>query len=203
MPYTLWSHGRLLGETELEYARYSPLNRGGGLWPTIVGAKLMPIATGVTAASMVLATKTHDLTRPDGSNPEDGPEFEAAMRELTEYADYVEAIDRLNALDLELRDPDGNVVPTEWLDIRDTEFLSDLQRRELEAEWEESMLPENYDPQLEADIQHDLIALGLEPDPMSDEPFEPRESPDDSTFARRPFPLYQILVRLLEESAIP
>ncbi|HEY4132746.1 MAG TPA: hypothetical protein VGM50_19185 [Gemmatimonadaceae bacterium] len=203
MLYTVWSRGRLLGESELEYARYAPLSRGGGFWPTVAGAKLMPVVTGVRTTSVVLGRKSRELTRADGTPPDSGPEFESYMIETTEYADYIAAIDRLNALELELRDPHGNVVPNEWVDIRDMDFLSDLEMREVEAEDEASMLVDGYDPELEEAVAHDMIVLGLAPDPLSNEPFVPREWSDHSDLARRPFPPFQILVRLLDEKAIP
>jgi hypothetical protein len=202
MPYTLWSHGRLLGETELEYARYAPLNRGGGFWPTVIGSKLMPVVTGVTAASIELATKSRGLERSTAPKHEDSGDLTARIHESTEYADYLAAIDRLNALDLELHDPEDNVVPAEWIDIRDLDFLSDLQARDLEAD-DEVALPEPYDPEIEEAVAHDLHVLGFERDPRCDEPFLPHERSDDKDLARRPFPLYQIHVRLLDESAIP
>jgi len=203
MPYTLWSRGRLLGETELEFARYAPLNRGGGFWPTVVGSKLMPVATGVTVASIELATKSRRLERAGSPEGDRSDDVTAQIHESTEYADYLAAMDRLNALELELRDPDGNVVPNEWIDIRDTEFLTNLSERDLEAERDDPELLEDLDAQFQADIAHDLHALGIERDPMSDAPFVPREASDDQDLARRPFPLYQIHVRLLDDSAIP
>ena len=44
--YTLWSHGRLLGETELGYTRCMAKHRAGDFHPTEFGETMMPIVTG-------------------------------------------------------------------------------------------------------------------------------------------------------------
>ena len=47
MPYTLWSRGRLIGQTELAYARSFPGLRAGDFEPSALGETLMPIIIGV------------------------------------------------------------------------------------------------------------------------------------------------------------
>ena len=50
MTYTLWSHGRLLGTTDLAWARSLPRQRAGDIAPTPIGATLLPVACGVRPA---------------------------------------------------------------------------------------------------------------------------------------------------------
>lgn len=201
MPYTLWSHGRLLGETELEYTRCVPLHRGGGLWPTVAGSKLMPVATGVTAATLKLAAKSRQLRAPEsrGTPPAQSTD-ESCMQQSTEYADYAAAVDQLNALALELRGPSGAVIPTEWIEIRDTEFLADLASRELE----DAPAPEPQDFDLADDTSEPFTPESTDGASwMSDEEFIAQMQFDVEPASPRPFPLYQIHVCLYDESAIP
>lgn len=46
-PYTLWSQGRLLGQSELDYARVLPASRMGAFVPTEFGETLMPFGAAV------------------------------------------------------------------------------------------------------------------------------------------------------------
>ena len=43
MPYTIWSHGRLVGETDLGFDYDSGNCRAGNFFPTEFGETLMPI----------------------------------------------------------------------------------------------------------------------------------------------------------------
>jgi hypothetical protein len=47
MPYTVWSRGRLVGESELAYAQAFPDMRMGDFQPSPVGETLLPIILGV------------------------------------------------------------------------------------------------------------------------------------------------------------
>jgi hypothetical protein len=171
MKYTVWSRGRLVGETDLGYAQFRPNLRAGDFFPSEEGQKLMPVAT-----------ESHTLSRGQDSDPE------------TKYADMMSAYDRCEALMLELRGEDGRVIDTEWIAIRDTEMiLSSLSDDELDLDDFTSA----YDPELEATIQHDadLIAEWFGDDDDSgdlelDGTYDWLDQPD--------FPRYQVLVELRE-----
>jgi hypothetical protein len=133
----------------------------------------MPIATALSSSESVLAAKSYaaresilDVTGCASRNPEghvtrdgicdpscrapaaaarqaDSPQ--SALYQSTEYADYAAAVDRLRALELELRDANGEVVPTKAIEITDSEFLTELVRRELELELDESVPDDAYE----------------------------------------------------------
>jgi hypothetical protein len=121
MSYTLWSRGRLLGTSELDYRRGFAKHRMGDFYPTDIGATLMPIATGVSPTGIGLARVV------SGTSAESSKSLsEEEIRKTSEYADFAAAVGHQEALELELHGPDGAVISTEWIDVRDTEFLLSL-----------------------------------------------------------------------------
>ena len=129
MPYTLWSHGRLLGHSSLSYARCLPRIRAGDFEPTEVGESLLPILTGMGPAVEALAEKLDSHAKPASAPPEDSPGMHDCLRLTTEYADIRSIGDQLENLALELRDPKGERVPASLIGIQDTEHLLALARR--------------------------------------------------------------------------
>jgi hypothetical protein len=136
MPYTLWSRGRLLGETELAYRRWKPCFRAGDFAPNELGEKLMPIIVGVGPALHALYDRhAEDLRRQRAeteSDDEDG--YPEEVRRSTEYADAVSIADELESLALELRDPSGAVVDTEDIWLNDTYRLIAIGREAIRKE---------------------------------------------------------------------
>src|SRR5437867_5964465 len=123
--YTVWSRGRLLGHTDLGYVRCLPRHRMGDFHPTEEGESLMPIATGVSPAYRALHKVSMEIF---GNAREERTEGEyaacqRALRRTTEYADVEEAHVHCESLRLELRGPNGAVIPTEWIAFQDTEYL--------------------------------------------------------------------------------
>src|SRR5690348_15855338 len=112
MPYTIWSHGRLVGETDLGFDYDSDGYRGGSFFPREVGETLMPIID-VPRRLMAQIVRTGHR----------GPIDPAAD---TEWSAYEAATDREGALELQLRDPTGTVVPTDDIGIRDRQLLEEL-----------------------------------------------------------------------------
>ena len=84
MPYTIWSRGHLVGETNLDHTRVDPRQRSGDFLPTAYGETLIP---------------PPDL---DENLPADVHVTSGLCEEL------------------ELRAPDGTLVPAEWIEIHDT-----------------------------------------------------------------------------------
>ena len=184
MPYTLWSRGRLLGQSTLGYAQARPGLRAGDFEPTELGHKLMPIITGVGPAikSLFEVAKEHPLATGQADGDSDYPK---AVRQTTVYADAVSIADELESLALELRDEYDQVVPTEHIWINDTEYLlARASERQDEPELELS-------PEMEAEIERDVEEML--------EYFRDRDqwsSDDESWKEPTPFARYQILVTL-------
>ena len=173
MAYTVWSRGRLVGETDLGFVfRYMGC-RMGWFHPTELGERLMPAATGVAPALRVQC-----LIGPDP----------------TAQADLRAAMDQEEALDLELRGPDGRVIATEDIGIIDTHYLQELASI---AEREDE--DEELSPELKAAVDHD-VALILEHFGEDD---EPGEWLDEATSDESNLPRYQIQVHLVDHKAVP
>lgn len=153
MPYTVWSRGRLLGETDLGFVQIYSNMRMGWFRPSAQGSPLMSVVTGTGPALHKVGRMMRNPLRAAmrRSEDNDGGEWPRDIRSTTAYADLVSSIDELEALQLQLRDADGNVLETEHIGIDDTEFKRKLipkkMRRELEPElWEEN--PDRYQIQV-------------------------------------------------------
>jgi hypothetical protein len=148
MPYTLWSRGRLLGETDLGFARVFANHRMGWFHPSPLGATLMPILTGPGPALKAVGKLMRDPARSprrsrEATVPEDYP---ADIRSTTEYADLVSSVDELESMDLEMRDSDGAIMEIDHVGIDDTKFkLSFLSKRE-RRRWAKLCRPEPWEP---------------------------------------------------------
>ncbi len=162
MPYTLWSKGRLLGHTDLGFIANTETTKMGWFHPTEIGERIMGV---MTEPSRVIL----------GYSKEMGKEALAT--------DLAAAGDRIEALELELRSPEGNALAVKDIGINDTERLMALASDCLDEE-EETDFTATLD-EIEADVLHDLEILRFD-DGDADEPWEEPE----------PFPRYQILVFL-------
>lgn len=178
MRYTLWSLGRLVGETDFAFLTSEKRQRRGWLIPTEDGEPLVEIAAAVASAVNV-ADQMRDV--------------DAAA------ADIASAIDRRDALQLELRGPDGSVIPIESLSVRDTVALMAMADARVDADlsWYDTLTDEeravldreiasapDRDATLDVEVAEMLGILAGETD-------------DD------PLPRYEIEVRLVDEMAIP
>lgn len=164
--YTLWSRGRLLGETDLGFIFRPDGFRMGWFHPTALGDRLMPIATGVSPALRTLC-----MIGPDP----------------TAQADVQSAVDQAEALELELRGPDGAAIATEEIGIIDTHYLLELARSDPRED-------EELSPEEEAAVQEMLEEF------IDDEPLELDLSSEDE---ETQFPRYQIQVQLVDHGAVP
>jgi hypothetical protein len=133
MPYTLWSRGRLLGESELQAMQSFEHVMFGWFLPTSDGERTLDVLTGGRVAlhklNRMLRNPMREMMRPKdrpkGQWPED-------IRRTTAYADYVALEDEVAAMHLELRGPDGKAIDCEDITVQDTEFtmaLADRGRR--------------------------------------------------------------------------
>jgi hypothetical protein len=194
--YTIWSRGRLLGESDLDYETAFPDSRFGDFNPTEYGEKLMPMATGLSRALIDLSRSRDNWWSLPHSCRCD------AMRRTTEYADAKAAEDHVEALELELRGPDGRVIPTSSIGIQDTDFLLQLGEEALgefdsidvgaDALSAEELSTIELDAAALEEWFHDLEDLDREAEPW-----------ETGDWKDRPFPRYQIYVELIDEWSIP
>lgn len=204
MPYTVWSRGRLIGETDLEFPPVIDVQRSGHFHPTVEGERVMELI-----ASPLPAMRAY-LHR----NARDAKDRGFVLDELQRsalFADLAEVFQHTQALELELRRDDGSVVPTDDIGFQDTHCLQALGEAMLEgadqAEDAESWVADDpieqseADRQLEMDVQRDLELLDLPPDDWGDDLASPWV-PDDVLDEAR-FPRYQIHVMLLDGTSIP
>jgi hypothetical protein len=198
--YTVWSRGRLIGDTDLGFIRLVDQARSGWFYPNADGERVMP-----TIAAVLPAMRAY-LHR-DAMDAQGDSFVHPAMHGSTTFADLAQAFQRLRSLDLELRREDGSVVPTSDIGIQDTEQLlelADLDDDDLDAaSWDavdDLLKRDEGDSQFDADIRHDLdlFAPGFEAD--YDDP-SPDWMPDDTEDPQ--YPRYQIHVQLLHGDAIP
>ena len=192
--YTVVSRGRVLGTTELEYVRATERSRAGSFWPEPGVESLMEIAVGVSPALMT-AYKAELFDPPDDYDERTRAARAARQKATTEHADVQSAYDREEALELELHGPDGSLIETEDIGIRDTEFALSLVNADVERELDEELALDEDNPssdelgELEQEMlgEHDEWSLDL--DPRCDEP-------------PRPFPRYQIFVQLIDDADV-
>jgi hypothetical protein len=177
--YTVWSLGRLVGETDFGFLASEDRQRRGWLIPTEQGEPLAAIAAGVSDA-MEAALEAYDLE-------------EAA-------ADIAAAVDRRDALQLELRGAAGNPIAVERITIRDTVVLMSVGDARFEADqsWYDSLSDEEREA-------FDLsIDLEVESDALEDTPpARYEEFADEAPGMVHGLPRYEITVKLIDDRAIP
>ena len=168
--YTLWSRGRMIGITDLGFIYREHGHRCGWFHPNEVGERLMPAATGVRPAM-----RADFMIGPDP----------------TLQADILAAVDAEDALDLELRDANGDRLDTEYIGITDTEYLLSLPSDELD---DEGIYDNTLTPEQQAEVDEWVAEWKAEhPDWASN---SQKEEPVE-------LPRYQIQVQLVDHDAIP
>jgi hypothetical protein len=166
--YTLWSRGRMIGVTDLGFMYHEDGLRCGWLRPNELGERLLPAATGVAPAM-----RAEFMIGPDS----------------TLHADILAALDAEHALELELRGPSGDRIPTEDIGIRDTHYLLSIPQNDRPDEELGELTPEQ-----QAEIDEWVAEIKAEHPEWLSEP---------ETEAEVEFPRYQIQVRLVDHDAIP
>lgn len=200
MSYTLWSHGRLLGESPLDFARCLPLLRMGELHATPLGLALLARVTDTRSDALLAAQRLHRGT-PSGDSMggvHATPQYASINADLSAAGDY------LDALALKLRRPDGSVVPTESIDVTDTEFLVAFGAPEgdplidpVDQPAEGDDLRVSFDPETDVDDPEEDEDIFDDPELLSLESDEWKEPP-----VRR-FPRFQLEVTLRDEADLP
>lgn len=167
-PYTLWSRGRLLGETDLGFIFRHEGHRCGWFHPNALGERLMPFATGVAPALRTAFILGHDPTL---------------------EADVLAAVDQDEALELELRGPDGKHIDTESVAIVDTEYLLSLKDPERDRELAEAELTPEQEAEVEEMVQEFLAFREFLPEEPEREEIQ--------------WPRYQIQIQLVNWDDVP
>jgi hypothetical protein len=202
MTYTVWCRGQLLGESPLDFIRSMTKLRVGFLHATPLGEELLPQAGGTCAAANALHRAARQHSDEDRAR-------------LPECAAFLAAIEKSESFELELRGPDGSVIPTRYVAVRDFGFLDDIDEEELEAE----LARELADAEFDTDFgELTLAELGFDDwdatwnpdvdeenrfwdfdDDAADELWRARKERD----CERRMSRYQLQVELIDERSIP
>lgn len=189
MTFTLWSRGRLLGETALDFECPFPCMRAGELQVTELGLRLLSRVTETRGDGLWAAQALNTNT------PDSGMAEEERQRLLEVCADLAAARNYQRALELELRRADGSVVPVEQIDINDTEFLrafSEAFEKELDGI-----------PGVDASVDEPSSPTPWSEDEALLHDLEILEAEDDSSAEAREFARFQLVVTLYDEAVLP
>jgi hypothetical protein len=176
-----------VGETDLGFILREGNHRTGHFFPTAFGESLIPIINQPRRIMKELGSRRREC---EPGTARDDPEWVAL------HSAYETALERESALELELRDENGVVIPTEDVGIRDNDLtlelysgddddLSDIvitpeQQEQFEREMEEMQ-------EWAQEQRRELEILGL------------RNVVDDDA----PLPRFQVQVFLVHEWSIP
>ncbi|MEO8334868.1 MAG: hypothetical protein ABI664_07840 [bacterium] len=197
MTYTLWSRGRLIGETELEFVRCAPGVRMGWFHPSAVGERVMQIAIALPPAMQAYVARARQIKG-------DATVVQAELDCSTEGADLSAALHHAEALEFQLHREDGSVVQTEDIGIIDTHRLTALAREIVDVEDAEDW----------SDVG-DLLLESCMTDAPLEEDIDPDEAAIDDLLAESDgfrewaighldealFPRYQIQVAFVDDAA--
>ena len=197
MPYTVWSRGRQIGETDLGFYRLIDQSRSGWFHPNAEGERVMPVIASVLPAMRAYLHR-------DKVDAAGNPMVQPALYGSTLFADLAEDFQRMESLDLELRREDGSVVPTSIIGIQDTHQLlevpeelmaEDATTGDADVEFLEFIdeLEREFPPMSDAEVVDEVLE-SLD-DPIGD------WTPDEYDASR--FPRYQIHIELVRGDAIP
>ena len=168
MQYTLWSRGRLLGTTDFGFIFRPNGFRCGWLHPTLLGERVLPEACAVAPAFRAQFMLGDDPT----------------LR-----ADVQAAIDQEEALELQVRGPDGCVIATEDVGITDTHYLLSIPLNDKPEEEEIVLSPED-EAEIEAMVEEFRAA---EEEHRFADTLEPEVE----------HPRYQIQIQLVDHNDVP
>lgn len=168
----------------------------GDLIPTPLGEQLLPVVTGVSRA-LIEKSREERAQRQSGGTTTLDVNF--ADPRSSACADIMEATTHATSLELELRGPDGRVIPTESIGVQDTEFLLSLAR---DAESPE--LEDGWDPELDAELSSMMVEDDEQDEELAlDEPAELWRDYGDERIEEGTWPRYQIQVQLIDDDNVP
>jgi hypothetical protein len=206
MNYTIWSHGRLLGETDLGFARCLEKHRMGWFHPNELGERLMPIICGAKPAFFALSDLTHRLIpNPYGAERRTW-DLQTVLKTSTEYADLAAANAQEEGLALQLRGPTGAVIPTEDIGIQDTEFLISLSLRD-DVSLYDVEAGMTGDPEIDEEMQaeiDEIVEAFNEREAWHRRADDAGEGGEDAADEEpSSLPRYQIQVHLVDDADVP
>jgi len=183
MTYSLWSNGELLGESALDYVRVINNLRTGDLHLTQKGLTVMGRLT-QTRDDSYRGARRVNRERSDSGDESSEPTLRADLSALH---------DQYDALALELRAPNGEVIPTDDIRVTDTEWLLtiDRERDEEDEPSTEDAMDSGQAPEVLADMVDQLAEWVVEHPPWLPEP------------PARPPARFQLSVTLIDEWSIP
>lgn len=208
--YTIASHGRPIGETELEFVRMGGPGRSGWFHPNEWGESLMPLITAVLPDG-------RSAGRRSVARDTDAAAGGAPPRHSNQAADALEALRSSPPLDLTLHDASGALIPTEFIGIQDVHLLLPLWDEADDEAEAETRARESAGEEAghELDDGADELELTDFPSHSADddpgdwlgeiesyddvEDFSGEWEPDDPST----FPRYHIHLVLADEAAIP
>jgi hypothetical protein len=198
--YTVWSRGRLIGETDLGFTRVFKRFRSGWFHPNTESERSMSVIASVLPAMQAYLLR--DTVDAQGHSP-----VKPALHGSEQFADLAEAFQHLLSLDLELRGEDGCVVPTSDIGIQDTQQLREFFPVDLDdidgcdpSADDEIFEATDGDLEFDADVRSDAELIEQALDSRFDD-LVTEWTPDD--LEEPPLPRYQIHVLLLEDDGIP
>jgi hypothetical protein len=165
--YTLWSRGRMIGITDLGFIYREHGFRCGWFHPNDHGERLMPDATGVAPA-----LRADYMIGPDA----------------TLHADVLAAAHAEQALELELRGPNGDRIHTEDIGIIDTHYVRSIPQKDTDEELGE------LTPEQQAEVDEWVAEIKAE---------HPEWLWERETQEEVELPRYQVQVQLVHHDAIP
>jgi hypothetical protein len=184
VPYAVWSHGRLVGKTDLGFILREGNHRTGHFFPTEFGESLVPIFN-----------EPRRLIKARGELPRDARTSDhpawIALNSALEAA-----CERERALELELRDEHDAVIPTEDIGIRDMDLTLELYPGD-ESDYDDVIITPEQQAEFELEIEEmqewardmrrELELLGQR----------------DVVDAEAPLPRFQVQVSLVHEWSVP
>jgi hypothetical protein len=184
VPYTIWSHGRLAGETDLGFILREGNHRTGHFFPTAFGQSLVPIIN--EPRRLIKALRGV----PGDARSSDDPAWIAL------HSAFEIAAERERALELELRDENGVVIPTEDVSIRDMDLTLELYPGDEEELDRVTITPED---QAEFDREMAEMREWAQDSARELELLGHRDAIDENA----PLPRFQVQVFLVHEWSIP
>jgi hypothetical protein len=189
VPYTVWSHGRLVGETDLGFIDREGNHRTGYFYPSAFGEELIPIFNEPRRIMKELGSTSRAC---EPGTAKDDPEWVAL------HSAWEVAKEREQSLALELRDERGAVIPTELVGICDTDLTL-----ELYPGHEHESDDEPLDPEVQAEIDLEISLLEEWRDDMQRERELLGLNDDEDEAEDTPLPRFQVQVLLVYEWAVP
>jgi hypothetical protein len=121
MTYTVWIHGQQIGETSFEY-EHDRRRRAGAFQPTEFGLQMLPAITAMVPALFDFGT----LCKQCGIDPDTASDVDAetafeTFSDTPEGRRVMAAAHQIAAL--QVRDPQGRLVPWESIVITDLDWL--------------------------------------------------------------------------------